>query len=247
MENKEVLAVVAGEEITEAELNELLRAIPKEQQMYASNPQFRQQYLEQLIAIRLFAKYGEDEKLNETEEYETILATAKRDLLAQLAMSKVVGKVSVTEEEAKDYYDANPSQFQKGETVRAKHILVAEEEECKKILDEIQSNEKTFEEAAKAYSTCPSSQREGDLGEFGRGQMVPEFEKAAFDAQIGEVVGPVKTQFGYHLIKTEAKTEASTTLFEEVKASIKNQMLQQKQGDAYNLKVKELKDKYLEK
>lgn len=247
MENKEVLAVVAGEEITKAELDELLKAVPREQQMYVNNPQFRNQYLEQMIAIRMFAKYGEEQKLNETEEYLTILENAKRDILAQVAMSKVVGAVEVTDEESKDYYDANQKQFQKGETVSAKHILVKEEEKCANILSEIEKGEKSFEEAARAYSTCPSSEKGGDLGEFKRGQMVPEFENAAFDAEIGQIVGPVKTNFGYHLIKTEKKTEACVTPYEEVKESIKRQMMQQKQGDAYNKKVKELKEKYLGK
>lgn len=247
MENKEVLAVVAGEEITKAELDELLKAVPREQQMYVNNPQFKNQYLEQMIAIRMFAKYGEEQKLNETEEYLTILENAKRDILAQVAMSKVVGAVEVTDEETKDYYDANQKQFQKGETVSAKHILVKEEEKCANILSEIEKGEKSFEEAARAYSTCPSSEKGGDLGEFKRGQMVPEFENAAFDAEIGQIVGPVKTNFGYHLIKTEKKTEACVTPYEEVKESIKRQMMQQKQGDAYNKKVKELKEKYLGK
>ncbi len=67
------------------------------------------------------------------------------------------------------------------------------------------SGEKVFEDAAKEFSTCPSGQRGGDLGEFGKGQMVKEFEDAAFAAEIGHVVGPVKTQFGYHLIKVEEK------------------------------------------
>lgn len=247
MENKEVLAVVAGEEITKAELDELLKALPREQQMYANNPQFRNQYLEQMIAIRMFAKYGEEQKLNETEEYQTIVENAKRDILAQLTMSKVVGAVEVTDEETKDYYEANPKQFQKGESVSAKHILVKEEEKCANILSEIESGAKSFEEAARAYSTCPSSEKGGDLGEFKRGQMVPEFENAAFDAEIGKIVGPVKTNFGYHLIKTEKKTEACVIPYEEVKESIKKQMMQQKQADAYNKKVKELKEKYLEK
>lgn len=247
MENKEVLAVVAGEEITKAELDELLKAVPREQQKYVNNPQFRNQYLEQMIAIRMFAKYGEEQKINETEEYLTILENAKRDILAQVAMSKVVSAVTVTEEETKDYYEANQKQFEKGETVSAKHILVKEEEKCASILSEIEKGEKSFEEAARAYSTCPSSEKGGDLGEFKRGQMVPEFENAAFDAEIGKVVGPVKTNFGYHLIKTEKKTEKCVTPFEEVKESIKRQMMQQKQADAYNKKVKELKEKYLEK
>ncbi len=75
--------------------------------------------------------------------------------------------------------------------------------------------------------------------------MVKEFEDAAFDAEIGKVVGPVKTQFGYHLIKVEKKNEPKTAEFAEVKGQIYQQLLGKKQNDAYEAKVKELKDKYL--
>lgn len=246
MDNK-VLAVVAGEEITEADLNDFLRNIPKDQQAYVSNPQVREQYLEQLIALRMFSKQGEEEKLEETDEFKVILESARKDILAQMMIAKLLKDIDVTDEEAKDYYDANKRQFEKGETVRAKHILVKEEEKCNEILTAIKKEEKTFEDAAKEFSTCPSGQKGGDLGEFGKGQMVPEFEKAAFSAEVGQVVGPVQTSFGYHLIKVEKKNEASETPFEEVKASIKGRMLQQKQNDAYTAKVKQLKEKYVQK
>lgn len=243
--DSKVLAVVAGEEITEADLNDFLRNVPKEQQAYLSNPQVREQYLEQLLALRMFSKQGEEEKLEETEEFKEILESARKDILAQMMIAKLLKGITVTDEEAKDYYESNKRQFVKGETVRAKHILVKEEEQCNDILKAINNGEKVFEDAAKEFSTCPSGQKGGDLGEFGKGQMVPEFEKAAFAAEIGRVVGPVQTNFGYHLIKVEKKNEASETPFEEVKDSIKGRMLQQKQNDAYTAKVKELKEKYM--
>ena len=77
--------------------------------------------------------------------------------------------------------------------------------------------------------------------------MVKEFEEAAFAAEIGHVVGPVKTQFGYHMIKVEKKNEASVAAFDEVKEAIKRNLIQQKQNAAYNAKVQELKEKYLQK
>ena len=129
----------------------------------------------------------------------------------------------------------------------AKHILTDSEEKCNQILESIVSGEKVFEDAAKEFSTCPSGQRGGDLGEFGKGQMVKEFEDAAFAAEIGHVVGPVKTQFGYHLIKVEEKKDAAESSFDEVKEQIKSQLKQQKQGDAYSKKVAELTEKYKEK
>lgn len=245
--SEKVLAKVAGREITEAEFQAYLQGIPREQQAYASNPQYRDQYLDQLISLHMFAQLGEDNHLEETEDFKKILESARRDILAQLAMRDVLKTVSVSDEEIKDYYEANPKQFTKGETVNAKHILVDTEEKCKEVLSAIESGEKTFENAAAEFSTCPSKAKGGDLGAFGRGQMVKEFEDAAFDAEIGQVIGPVKTQFGYHLIKVEKKSEAATASLEEVKGQIYQQMMGQKQQDAYEAKVKELKEKYLER
>ena len=244
MENK-VLAVVAGYEITEAELDTFLKGLPREQQMYASHPQFRQQCLENLMAIRMFAAEAMEEKIDESEEFKKALDAAKTEILAQLAVAKVMKEIKVEEEELKAYYDANADKFEKGATVSAKHILVKEEEECLAILAAINAGEKTFEEAAKESSTCPSGQQGGSLGEFGKGQMVKEFEDAAFNAEIGTVVGPVKTQFGYHLILVDAKNEASVMAFDEVRGQIYSQVFAQKQNETYDAKVSALKEKYV--
>ena len=160
-------------------------------------------------------------------------------------MRDMLKDITVTEEEQKAFYEEKKAQFGKGATVSAKHILTDSEEKCQTILKNIEAGEKTFEDAAREFSTCPSGAKGGDLGEFGKGQMVKEFEDAAFDAEIGKVVGPVKTQFGYHLIKVEKKNEPKTAEFEEVKGQIYQQLLGKKQNDAYEAKVKELKDKYL--
>lgn len=88
--------------------------------------------------------------------------------------------------------------------VRASHILVSSEHEAKRLLQELKSG-KDFPELAKRHSSCPSGKEGGDLGFFGKGQMVKEFEDAAFSAKVGDSVGPVKTQFGYHLIRVIAR------------------------------------------
>jgi peptidyl-prolyl cis-trans isomerase C len=89
--------------------------------------------------------------------------------------------------------------------VRASHILVPTEKQALELKRKIDEGEK-FHKVAKRFSTCPSKEQGGDLGFFGKGQMVPEFENAAFGAKAGKVAGPVKTQFGYHLILvTETK------------------------------------------
>ena len=117
----------------------------------------------------------------------------------------------------------------------------------KKVLYSILEPLHAIEDVAKESSSCPSGANGGDLGEFGRGQMVKEFEDAAFAAEVGHVVGPVKTQFGYHLIKVEDKKDAETSVYEDVADTIKNIILQQKRNDVYGNKIAELKEKYVEK
>ena len=100
---------------------------------------------------------------------------------------------------------ANASEEQKVyRTVRAKHILVDTENEAWALKSRITEGE-DFDKLAKQYSKCPSKEKGGDLGYFNRGQMVPEFEKAAFETPIGEVSDPVKTRYGWHIIKVIRK------------------------------------------
>ena len=110
MEQK-VIATVGGHQMTEAEVEAFIRSLPREQQAYASHPDFRKQCEEQLIAVYAFAKYGEDLKLDETEEYKSVMENARKDILARLAMKQLFDSVKVTDEEVKDYYEANKSQF----------------------------------------------------------------------------------------------------------------------------------------
>jgi len=89
---------------------------------------------------------------------------------------------------------------------RASHILVADEKTCNDLKNQIDDGA-DFAELASKHSSCPSGRRGGDLGEFGLGEMVPEFEKVVFNEAVGETHGPVKTNFGYHLIKIVSRTE----------------------------------------
>ena len=245
--NNEVIAIVAGKEITNADVDAFLANLPAEQRQYASNPYFREQYVEQVVTLHVLEKMADDLQLDMTDDYKKMLENIVRDIKARMAMNEIMKGIEVTDIEAETVYNINPENFSKPETVSAKHILVEDEAVCNEILAQIQNGEKTFEDAAKESSTCPSGQQGGDLGEFGKGQMVKEFEEAAFAAEIGAIVGPVQTQFGFHLIKIEAKSEAETLAFDVVKEQIKKNLLQQKQQQAYTTKIAELKEKYVEK
>ena len=106
---KTVEAVICGHEITSAEVDAFIASLPREQQVYASHPDFRKQCVDQLIAVYALAKYGEEEKLDETEKFKAILENARKDILAQMAMRKLFATVNVTDDEIKEYYEANKS------------------------------------------------------------------------------------------------------------------------------------------
>lgn len=243
MENK-VLAVAAGYEITEKDLNSVINRYPQDKRAMFQSEGGKKQLLEQLIAFELMNKFAKEIELDKTQEYKSQMAAIEKEVLTSMAINKALADITVTDEEAKKFYDENKEAFAQPATVSAKHILVADEDEAKKIKVEIENKEVTFEEAAKKYSTCPSKEQGGNLGAFSRGMMVPEFEEAAFNAEIGVVTEPVKTQFGYHLVLVESKDEASSKSFEEVKDSVINQLLQENQHKKYNDLLGELENKY---
>lgn len=241
--SEKILAVAAGHEITEKELNDLIKNYPPEQQIYMSSPQAKQQVLEQIIAFHLFHKMAVEEKITESKEYEEMIEKMKVELASHMAATSIIEGVKVEEAEEKAFYEENPDLFEAQAQVSAKHILVENEDSANDIAKEI-ADGLAFEEAAKKYSTCPSKEQGGDLGYFSKGQMVPEFEKAAFEGEIGKVIGPVQTQFGYHLIRVEDKKEGSVVPFEQVQDQIHQQLIQNKQKEVYDTKVKELEAKY---
>lgn len=239
-----ILATVNGIAITEDDVNEIIANLGPRGQSYNS-PEGRQAILGQLIASKLLLIEARA-NLYETEPaFKAELARVRENLLISYATDKAVSGVSVSDSEVEEYYNANKERFIGEETVDASHILVKNEDEANELLGKIKSGEISFEAAASAHSTCPSGQNGGSLGSFGRGQMVPEFEAAAFAMEIGEISdAPVKTQFGYHLIKLNGKNKAQTIPLSEIAGEIKEAMLSEKRRTAYEKKINQLKILY---
>lgn len=241
--SEKVLAKVNGNKITETDKNNLLRSLGQQRAAQFQGPQGEKMLVQELVNQELFYFDALDSKLDETDLFKAEMEKAKANILKQLNIHNTLKDVNVTDDEMKDFYEKNKARFQKGESVSAKHILVKEEDKIKEIAEELKGD-LTFEEAAKKYSTCPSKERGGDLGTFEKGKMVPEFEEAAFNLEVDEVSEPVKTQFGYHLIKTTAKNEATESSFDEVKNQIAQELTVRKQNDVYLAKVEKLKENY---
>lgn len=180
--------------------------------------------------------------------------TRKDIIINNLIENKVLSKLTVTPEQIKKFYDDNSDKFfKKPEQVRASHILIgvdsnatpAEKEKAKKKAVELREKilkGADFAEIAKAESTCPSKTQGGDLGLFGRGQMVPSFEQAAFGLKkAGDISDVVETQFGYHIIKLTDHVAAGTVPFDEVKDKIADYLKKQQGQKAVQAYIEELK------
>ena len=244
-DSDKVLARVGSEDITESEVLEFIQPFGQQAVMLYGTEQGRKMILDDVIAMRLYALDAEDAKLDQTPEFQAQLLNAKRAMLAQAAMQKAVEGLKISDEEAKKFYDSNPAMFKQPERVHARHILVSGDEELAKVQEELKAG-KSFDAVAKEFSRDPGSAANGgDLGEFPRGMMVPEFEKAAFALKNpGDVSEPVKTQFGWHIIKLEERIPESVMPFEQVKDRLTNELKDQKTQTLLQDKAKELERKY---
>ncbi|MDQ7044211.1 MAG: peptidylprolyl isomerase [Sulfurimonas sp.] len=235
------LVTVNGKAITQQEVDtELMNAtqgrfnqVPAEKQA-----EFRQQVLQQLIGKELIyddaKKTGILKSKEYKEEYKKLEERMKKELAVQVWQKKVVDSIKVSEKKLKDYYNKNKEEFNEKAAVHARHILVKEEAEAKKIINELkhlsgQKLKEKFQELAKSKSTGPSGPKGGDLGFFAQGQMVPAFNDKVFSMKVGTITTePVKTQFGYHVIYLEEKKDAATRSFKDVKPAIEQRLKMEK-------------------
>jgi foldase protein PrsA len=171
--------------------------------------------------------FGTDEQFNSTlAQYNMTLDSLKKDTKINLTIRKILEpKTDVTEDEVKQYYDANKDQLGTPEQIQASHILVATKEEADAILAQLKQGG-DFAAIAKEKSIDPGSKdKGGDLGFFGKGAMVPEFETAAFALKVNEISGVVQSEHGFHIIKKTAEKAAVVPTFEEKKEEIKKQLV----------------------
>lgn len=237
-----VVAKVLDKEITEADVLQFIEEIGPQVAMQFQSADGIKTIIQEMINQELLLLDARDKKMEEEEEFQVVLNHTLDNLLKNYAFSKIIREEKVSDEEAKKYFEDHKEMFAK-ETANASHILVDSEEKALEISREIEAG-KDFGEAAKEYSSCPSSEAGGELGEFPRGAMVPEFEKKAFSMEEGEISEPVKTQFGYHIIKLNKKSDPAGVKFEDVEQDVRSEALRIKQQEKYLEKLESLKEKY---
>jgi peptidyl-prolyl cis-trans isomerase C len=189
----------------------------------------RENLLSYVIDLKIVAKAAEDKKLGDSDAFKKSLAFARERLLMDKLLTDEA-KAATTEAAMRKVYDEAASQMGGDEEVRARHILVEAEDEAKQIVDELKKGG-DFAELAKKKSKDPGASDGGDLGYFTKEQMVPEFSKVAFATEPGKISDPVKSQFGWHVIKVEDKRKRKAPDFEQVKPQIETYVTRKAQAD----------------
>ena len=223
-----MLAKVNGSEIRQSDVNLAEEELgPSLAQMDPATKQ--DNVLSFLIDMKIVAKAAEDKKIADNAEFKKRLAFARNRLLMDDLLASE-GKAATTDEAVKKFYDDAVKQISSEQEVHARHILVPTEEEAKKIEDELKKGA-DFAELAKKESKDPGSSDGGDLGFFTKEQMVPEFSKLAFALEPGKISDPVKTQFGWHIIKVEEKRARKAPDFDQVKPQLEQLVTRKAQTD----------------
>ncbi len=258
-EDKEIVATVGDAEVTYEEFDKVM------------TNQYGQTVLDNLIINKIVEQ--EAKKLNITvteeeidKEYDTYtesyggeaalmealknynMATEdiREDIRIYLLTLKVMEDyVEITDEDVKAYFEENKETFGSPEQVEASHILVKDKATAEKVLKKLDAGE-DFAKLAKEYSTDKANSEEGgSLGKIGRGEMVKEFEDAAFAMEIGDITSePVKTEYGYHIIKVTDRQDAVEANFEENKEEAYDTLLQQRVNEQYDAWVQEKQKDY---
>ena len=233
-----VLATVNGAKITSADFDREVKSLPEYIRAMADTPQGKKEMIDTLVMRELILQQAAKDGVDKSKDVEEKLAELKKRIIVDTYLKKKVESESkVSDDELKKFYEQNQDKFKSGEQIRASHILVKNEQEAQAILDQLKKGA-NFEELAKSKSVDSSAAKGGDLGWFGKGNMVPAFEKAAFSLKEGQLSGIVKSDFGFHIIKLTGIRAAGTRPFDEVKEQIKAAIMPQKQQQVF-MKLKE--------
>ena len=233
------LATVNGRAITDEDLNALVSNLPVQQRgVVLKDPNARKQLIDNLVDQELMVQDATSKKMDATKEYKDGLNSFRRQSLVNILVQKQLAP-KITDAAVKDYFNKHKMQYS-GDQVRAMHILVPTEAEAQAILAEVKKPGADFQKIAETKSKDPSAKNNrGDLGFFSREMYDPSFTEAAFTAKKGDIVGPVKSAFGFHVIKVADRKLGKAPEFAEVEQKVKTDLQHEVLGEY----VKSLKQK----
>ncbi|MHA1107533.1 MAG: peptidylprolyl isomerase [Alphaproteobacteria bacterium] len=219
-----VAATVNGEEILGSDVKILFDTLPEQYRQYPLEMLYKQ-LLDQLIDQKLVAGAARKDGYMDDPEIRRRIASVIEGMIHQIYMERLIRR-KITEARLRAAYEEVNRGAARGEEVHARHILVKTEEEALAIIKELQGGA-DFAATAEKKSIGPSKRQGGDLGFFAPGQMVPAFSEVAFKLKPGDVTTrPVKTQFGWHIIKVEERRRAGMASFKDSKDEIRSQLVE---------------------
>lgn len=218
--SNKVIATVGKTKITEQMYRDALERLGPQAAMITSDKSMRIQLLDQLVNLQAFSDAAKAKKYDQKKDFKDKVEQFKKETLANMLLKESI-ETELSDKNLKAYFDKNKDKYS-SDQIRASHILFNEDdkEKAEKILKEALAG-KDFAELAKTNSIGPSAKSGGDLNFFGKGQMVKEFEEAAFKTEKGKVnPSLIKTRFGYHIIKVTDIKDGKNTKFEDKKAEV---------------------------
>lgn len=239
------VAKVGSVTITQDDVNREIKGLPDQIQKMFQGSEGAERFVDELVKKEILYQEAKKKGFESNPEYQKKLEEFKKLTLISLLLEKEIEEKSkVTDKDLKDYYERHKADMMTNNQVRASHVLVKSEDEAKKILEQVKKGGDFAKIAKEKSIDTGSAKNGGDLGFFSRGQMVPEFENAAFAMKEGEVGGPVKTQFGFHIIKVTGKKEGKVVEFDKVKDLLAQRVAAEKQKEAFDSYIEGLKKSY---
>jgi peptidyl-prolyl cis-trans isomerase C len=237
----EVVATYNGKKLTSADVVQEIERLPGPSRAYLSAPDRKRQFVENMILNDLLFTEAQKAGYDKDPDIEKQVADMRKRLVVQRLMREYQTPPTITDDDAKKYYDENPNLFSSTQ-IKASHILVKDEETAKRLHAELVADPSKFADIAKQESIDKTSgAKGGDLGKFGQGRMVPEFERVAFSLKPGQLSDPVKTQYGWHIILVTDRQEGERKPFDQVKEQIKTTLRNKRLQDAVQAKFDALK------
>jgi peptidyl-prolyl cis-trans isomerase C len=227
-----------GWSISSDEFKDLYESLPPEMAPVLSTPEGRKQYLDNLVMEEILYHEAEKEGILDDPYVMHLAEKAKRTVIIEEYLRRELSKgiVAPSSEDIVAFYEENKEAFDNAETIRVRHILVDTEEEAQDILEQLKEGE-SFSNLAREYSICPTGPDGGDLGFFKRGDMIKEFEDAAFALERpGDISAIVKTKYGYHIIKMEDKDHLLEQFYYDSQDDmIRNHLMKLKEENEYTI------------
>lgn len=240
-----LVAKVGNDVITQADFVRELNSLPDYAKQMFEGETGKEKFLDEVIKKDILYQEALKKGIDKNPDFQSKLEEFRKLTLASMLLEKeIMSKNKISDQDVKDYYNKHKEEFTTTSQIRASHILVKTEDEANKVLARLKKGEKFQEIAKKESLDKASAANGGDIGYFSRGQLVPEFERAAASLKVGELSNPVKTPYGYHIIKVTDKKTGPVVEFDRVKDMISQRLAGERQKAAFDNYIGELRKSY---